>query len=117
MTLHTAARQALDALDKISRWTGEFPDTGRKHEDGSTMSYAFCFGSNGERDFMRQVAARGYDTLRAALSAEDAQPVALDVSREAKQDAMEVFDAEGPETLQIVRDKHAPKAAPTGGAG
>jgi hypothetical protein len=44
------------ALEKIARWHGEFPETGRQWEDGSPMSYSAAFGSNGERDFMRQVA-------------------------------------------------------------
>ena len=42
------------ALQRISRW--EFPDTGRKHDDGTPISYGVAFGSNGERDFMRKVA-------------------------------------------------------------
>lgn len=44
------------ALKKIAKWFGEFPDTGRTHEDGSPMSYSYCRGSNGERDFMRGIA-------------------------------------------------------------
>lgn len=55
------------ALEKIERWFGEFPETGKfwENDDGSQsdrpMSYGACYGSNGERDFMRLVA-------RAALS-------------------------------------------------
>lgn len=50
------------ALEKIERWFGEFPETGRfwTNEDGSEsdrpMSYSALYGSNGERDFMRSVA-------------------------------------------------------------
>lgn len=44
------------ALERIARWHGEFPPTGRTWDDGSPMSYAACFGSNGERDYMRQIA-------------------------------------------------------------
>jgi hypothetical protein len=44
------------ALRKIARWRDEFPPTGRTWDDGSPMSYGACFGSNGERDYMRQVA-------------------------------------------------------------
>lgn len=56
-----AAAQALNAelvaaLQRIARWTGEFPDTGQFWDDGSPMSYSAAFGSNGERDYMRQVA-------------------------------------------------------------
>lgn len=45
------------ALERIARWQGEFPDSGMKWSDGSPMSYAAAFGRNGERDYMRQVAA------------------------------------------------------------
>lgn len=44
------------ALKRIETWRGEFPDTGRQWDDGSPMSFGACFGSNGERDFMRQIA-------------------------------------------------------------
>ncbi len=45
-----------EALEKIARWFGEFPATGQKWPDGSELSYAAAFGSNGERDFMREIA-------------------------------------------------------------
>jgi hypothetical protein len=44
------------ALERIERWFGEFPDTGRTWDDGSPMSYGAAFGSSGERDFMREIA-------------------------------------------------------------
>ena len=47
------------ALQRIARWHGEFPATGRywdEPENTRPMSYSACNGSNGERDFMRQVA-------------------------------------------------------------
>lgn len=47
------------ALERIERWEGEFPDTGRfwdEPKNTEPMSYSACFGSNGERDYMRQVA-------------------------------------------------------------
>jgi hypothetical protein len=44
------------ALQRIERWEGEFPATGRVWDDGTPMSYFACFGSNGERDFMREIA-------------------------------------------------------------
>ena len=46
----------LTALKKIEKWFGEFPDSGKTWEDGNPMSYGASFGSNGERDFMRQIA-------------------------------------------------------------
>ena len=63
------AREAKlrEALEKIERWHGEFPSApdykdgqGRMHR----QSYGAANGSNGERDYMRQLA-------RAALSASE----------------------------------------------
>lgn len=59
------------ALTKIEKWFGEFPPTGEfwPKTDGTIsdrpMSYGACFGSNGERDYMRSVA-------RAPLGGSDA---------------------------------------------
>jgi len=44
------------ALKRIAKWVGEFPESGRIWQDGSPMSYGAAFGSNGERDYMRQLA-------------------------------------------------------------
>lgn len=44
------------ALRKIERWVGEFPETGQYWESGAPMSYGACYGSNGERDYMRGIA-------------------------------------------------------------
>lgn len=44
------------ALERIAKWHGEFPDTGKTGEDGSPISYGAWWGSNGERDYMRNVA-------------------------------------------------------------
>lgn len=48
----------VKALEKIEKWCGEFPETGRFWDKEKTepMSYAAAFGSNGERDFMRAIA-------------------------------------------------------------
>lgn len=52
----------VSALERIERWFGEFPETGQfwPNPDGSDsdrpMSYSAAYGSNGERDFMREVA-------------------------------------------------------------
>lgn len=46
-------------LQRIERWHGEFPETGRfwdEPHNTQPMSYAACFGSNGERDYMREIA-------------------------------------------------------------
>ncbi len=47
------------ALERISKWHGEFPPTGRFWDTSTKdeMSYGAVFGSNGERDYMRTVAA------------------------------------------------------------
>lgn len=44
------------ALETVIHWN--MPSTGKFHEDGSPMSYGYCFGSNGERDYIRQVATQ-----------------------------------------------------------
>lgn len=52
------------ALKRIYRWVGEFPETGQYWDDPKNtepMSYAACYGSNGERDYMRDVAKRALD--------------------------------------------------------
>lgn len=54
------------ALERIARWHGEFPAPDSKWDDGTPMSYGAAYGSNGERDYMRQVAL---DALAAAPSA------------------------------------------------
>ena len=63
-------RVVVEALEKIERWFGEFPETGRNwpNEDGSDsdrpMSYGAVNGSNGERDFMRHVARKALAILQ-----------------------------------------------------
>jgi hypothetical protein len=54
--LRARVNDAQYALQRIERWEGEFPATGRVWDDGTNMSYFACFGSNGERDFMREIA-------------------------------------------------------------
>ena len=46
------------ALRRIEKWFGEFPETGRFWDDDQSqpMRYMACFGSNGERDYMRDIA-------------------------------------------------------------
>jgi len=64
-TAHAQLAKARAALTKIERWHGEFPPTGEfwSKSDGTLsdrpMSYAACYGSNGERDYMRSVARQG----------------------------------------------------------
>jgi hypothetical protein len=63
---HTAEVKRLrEALMKIERWFGEFPETGKFWDQEKTrpVSYETAYGSNGERDYMREVA-------RAALKGE-----------------------------------------------
>jgi hypothetical protein len=50
-----------EALNKITTWFGQFPESGRTWPDGEPMSYAAAFGSNGERDYMRVVAQKALD--------------------------------------------------------
>jgi len=83
-TLEDAARELAEkdaqilalreALGKINRWHGEFPETGRfwdRDTKAEPMSYSAAFGSNGERDFMRAIA-------KSALSAPPPPVVSLE---------------------------------------
>ena len=45
-----------NTLRRISKWFGEFPPTGKFWADGKPSSYGSEYGSNGERDYMRQLA-------------------------------------------------------------
>jgi len=57
-------RKLENALKKIAKWFGEFPDTGKfwGNDKNRPVSYASAFGSNGERDYMRGVASQAlYD--------------------------------------------------------
>lgn len=54
------AERLREALEKVERW--QFPPTGKFWESGTPVSYGAAYGSNGERDYMRNVA-------RAALAA------------------------------------------------
>lgn len=54
-----------NALERIARWHGEFPRVPDRQSESGTISYSMAYGSNGERDFMRQVAL---DALAAAPS-------------------------------------------------
>ena len=53
--LAAAHNSIRDALVKIAAWTG-FPEA--KDHQGNPCSYGAAYGSNGERDFMRDVAQR-----------------------------------------------------------
>lgn len=52
------------ALERIERWFGEFPATGERWPDGTAMSYATLYGSNGERDYMREIARAALPSRR-----------------------------------------------------
>jgi hypothetical protein len=71
--------QALvEALQRIERWHGEFPDTGQfwDYKRTDPMSYKAVNGTDGERDYMRQVAR---DALAAVKGAEPVDgPFSLD---------------------------------------
>lgn len=50
--------QLVEALEQIERWDA-FPSTDKTWEgSGEPVSYGAAFGSNGERDFMRDVARK-----------------------------------------------------------
>ena len=53
-----------ETLKRIAKWHGEFPETGKYWDEEKTepMSYGACYGSNGERDYMRRLAQEVLDT-------------------------------------------------------
>jgi hypothetical protein len=55
---HEKASTYVTALRRIEKWFGEFPETGKFWDDAEErpMSYGACYGSNGERDYMRGIA-------------------------------------------------------------
>lgn len=64
-----------DALQRIAKWVGEFPETGRFWDKEKTepMSYSACWGSNGEREFMRKVAQDALDGCKGKSAGEEGQ--------------------------------------------
>ena len=75
------------ALAKIERWFGEFPATEEFWDKEKTrpMSYAACFGSNGERDFMRDVA-------RSALTSNRLPALLAETRKKALEEAAQVAE-------------------------
>lgn len=64
--------KARKALEQIARWDG-FPDTGRfwdVPDNTEPMFYRACFGSNGEREFMREIARKALASLPAHTGGE-----------------------------------------------
>ena len=59
----TKLERAENALQKIAKWFDEFPATGQAWPSGEPMSYGACYGSNGERDYMRKVAQNALTAL------------------------------------------------------
>jgi len=58
-------RRMRSALERIVRWIGEFPESGRfwNQECTRPMSYGAAFGSNGERDYMRSIAREALNPM------------------------------------------------------
>ena len=54
-----------EALQRIATWHGEFPDTGLFWDGDKTrpMSYAAAYGSNGEINFMRNIAYEALNSI------------------------------------------------------
>lgn len=52
------------ALERIAKWNGEFPETGKFWDEQKTrpMSYDVAYGSNGTRDYMRAIARQALDS-------------------------------------------------------
>lgn len=47
------------SLERIAKWFGEFPEVTLRN--GSPCSYGAAYGSNGERDFMRNLATKALE--------------------------------------------------------
>jgi len=63
--------ELVEALEQIERWNG-FPSTGKTWEgSGEPVSYGAAFGSNGERDFMRQVARKALARIQSWREPDD----------------------------------------------
>jgi hypothetical protein len=61
----------LEALTRIEKWVGEFPESGKTWPDGRPMPYGSAYGSNGERDYMRAIAR---EAIKRAAIAQAAEP-------------------------------------------
>jgi len=51
------------ALKRIAKWFDEFPPTNQFWDETKErpMSYASCYGSDGEREFMRDLAKKALE--------------------------------------------------------
>lgn len=82
-----------DALETIAQWN--LPVTGKTWDDGSPMSYGAAFGSNGERDYMRQIAVDALTRL-AAPTSDDVRSAAREQARnEALEEAANLVTEKG----------------------
>ena len=59
-------KEVARILERILKWHGEFPETDAFYDGDKSrpISYAAAYGSNGERDFMRGLAATALELLR-----------------------------------------------------
>ena len=64
MTKDQEIEQLRAALSRIARWHGEFPATGKFYDNNRPISYEAAYGSNGQRDYMRQVAINALAGLK-----------------------------------------------------
>jgi len=58
-TLELENVRLREALTRIEKWIGEFPEV--EMRDGKMGSYGYAYGSNGERDYMRAVARKALE--------------------------------------------------------
>ena len=52
-------RRLEEALRKIEAW--QMPATGLQHPNGEPKSYAYCYGSRGEQDYVRELARKALE--------------------------------------------------------
>lgn len=62
LALLERVRRLEEALRTIARWDhNTFPRVPDRQNPGETISYGFAYGSNGERDFMRNIALKALE--------------------------------------------------------
>jgi hypothetical protein len=78
--------EVIRTLERIAKWHGEFPEA--PPFQGKPQSYGAAYGSNGERDYMRGLAAEALELLRAPSHS---QQSAQRISRKDVQEILESF--------------------------
>jgi hypothetical protein len=108
-TAEAAARQPDEtplviALRRIEKWFGEFPETGRVWGDKTPMPYSACYGSNGERDFMRQIARDALEQHKASPKRESGEPKIKPIYRQVTPEEQAAIDKHWADTINRIKE-------------